>query len=54
MATKKKPYGKFQCKDCKNVNYFLHRSKKAMEEKIELKKFCRTCRKHVVHKEAKK
>src|SRR3989338_8682449 len=51
---KKKVYAKFQCASWKEINYFLHKSKKAMEEKLELKKFCNSCRAHKKHKEAKR
>ncbi|OGZ26866.1 MAG: 50S ribosomal protein L33 [Candidatus Nealsonbacteria bacterium RIFOXYB1_FULL_40_15] len=56
MAKKKKPFTKMQCKECKEINYFTNRSKGLDEEKkkLELKKFCNTCRKHTPHKEAKK
>ncbi|MCH7604541.1 50S ribosomal protein L33 [Patescibacteria group bacterium] len=55
MPAKRKPFVKFQCTDCKNINYFLHKSKMLNEQKkLELKKFCRKCRKHTVHKEGKK
>ena len=53
MATKK-PYTKLQCAECKRVNYFTHKSKKAGEKKLELKKYCKWCRKHTIHKEGKK
>jgi len=55
MATKtKKQFVKLQCKDCKRVNYFSRKSREAAERKLELKKFCKWCRKHTVHKEMKK
>ena len=54
MAKKKKPAVKLQCGECKSINYFTHKSKKMVEEKLELKKFCKRCRKHTPHKEAKK
>ena len=54
MATKKKPYIKMQCTECKKVNYFTSKSKKIVGEKLDLKKFCNSCRKHTVHKESKK
>jgi len=56
MAKKKKPFLKIQCTVCKEVNYFTKKSKK-MEtegEKLELKKFCKKCKKHTPHKEIKK
>jgi len=51
---KRKPFNKFQCSECKRINYFVHRSKQMAEEKLELKKFCKWCRKHTLHKEMKK
>ena len=54
MATKKKPYVKMKCEGCKRVNYFTNKSKALAEDKLELKKFCKWCRKHTPHKEAKK
>ncbi|MCX6718576.1 MAG: 50S ribosomal protein L33 [Candidatus Staskawiczbacteria bacterium] len=50
----KKPFLKVQCSVCKTTNYFTKKSKKVGEKKLELKKFCSTCRKHSVHKEGKK
>ena len=42
-----------QCTECKNRNYSNTKNKKTMTERLELKKFCRTCRKHQVHREIK-
>jgi len=56
MATKK-PFVKLQCAVCKRINYFVHKSKGKSgktEKKLELKKFCKWCRKHTAHKEIKK
>ncbi|MFH1657066.1 MAG: 50S ribosomal protein L33 [bacterium] len=53
MATKK-PFTKLRCQECKEVNYYTHKSKLLAETKLEIKKFCKTCRKHVMHKEIKK
>ena len=41
------------CVDCKNRNYTTTKNKKTMTEKLELKKYCPTCRKHTSHKETK-
>ncbi len=41
------------CGECKNRNYTTTKNKKAMAEKLELKKYCPTCRKHTAHKETK-
>ena len=54
MAKKKKILIKLQCKDCKRINYYIPKLKKAGEKKLELKKFCKWCKKHTVHKEVKK
>jgi large subunit ribosomal protein L33 len=43
----------FQCTECKNRNYSSTKNKKTTTERIELKKFCRHCRKHQPHKEIK-
>jgi large subunit ribosomal protein L33 len=40
------------CTDCKNKNYHFSRGKRK-EYKVEVKKFCRACGKHTVHKETK-
>ena len=45
---------KLQCTACKRVNYWSRKNKKTVERKIELKKFCKWCKKSVPHKEAKK
>jgi large subunit ribosomal protein L33 len=45
---------KLKCTDCKAINYYAHKNKKLVERKIELKKYCKKCRKHTVHKEMKK
>ena len=53
---KRKDYAKMVCSDCKSINYFIHkaRPKAEGEIKLELKKFCKGCRKHVLHTEGKK
>ena len=45
---------KLQCTKCKRVNYWSRKNKKKVERKIELKKFCKWCKTHTPHKEAKK
>lgn len=44
---------KFECKECKRVNYFSKKNKKTLKNRLELKKFCRHCKKHTLHKETK-
>jgi large subunit ribosomal protein L33 len=53
MATKK-PFTKLACGTCKKTNYFTKKTKKSAEKKLELKKFCNTCKKHTAHKESRK
>jgi len=42
-----------KCSECKEQNYTTTRSK-TLEKKLELKKFCRHCKKHTTHTEVKK
>ncbi|MEK7124974.1 MAG: 50S ribosomal protein L33 [Patescibacteria group bacterium] len=44
---------RLKCSVCKKANYFTTRNKKKVERKIELQKFCASCRKRTLHKEAK-
>jgi len=53
MATKK-PFTKLSCSVCKTVNYFTKKTKKSAEKKLELKKFCKKCKKTTPHKESKR
>ena len=42
-----------QCTECKERNYSTTKNKKTTTGRLELKKFCRRCREHRVHKEVK-
>ncbi len=44
---------KFECTECKRVNYFSRKNKKLIKERLELKKYCKFCKKHTLHKETK-
>ena len=44
---------KFECTQCKTVNYQSHKNKKLLKERLELSKFCKGCRAHTAHKETK-
>jgi len=50
----KKPFLKIQCTVCKKVNYFTKKSKAVAETKLEMMKFCKSCKKHTMHKEGRK
>lgn len=43
-----------KCSVCKRRTYYTAKNKKKVERKIEIKKFCKWCRKHTIHKEGKK
>ena len=43
-----------KCSVCKRINYWSRKNKKTIQKKLELKKFCKWCRKHTIHKEMKK
>jgi len=44
---------KFECSDCRRINYFSTKNKQKIKTRLELKKFCKSCKKHVLHKETK-
>ncbi len=41
------------CTDCKQRNYSNIKNKKNDPDRLELKKYCKFCHKHTVHKETK-
>lgn len=41
------------CTECKQRNYNTIKNKKTNTERIELKKYCKFCHVHTVHKETK-
>ena len=41
------------CPECKNRNYSTTKNKQKMPDRLEMKKYCRFCRKHTMHKETK-
>jgi large subunit ribosomal protein L33 len=41
------------CGECKRRNYSTTKDRKKQSGRIELKKYCRFCRKHVPHRETK-
>ena len=43
----------FECTECTNRNYDSCKNKRNDPDRIELKKYCPTCKKHTVHKESK-
>ena len=45
---------KLACTKCGRTNYWSRKNRKLVTKKIELKKYCKWCKKSTVHKEAKK
>ncbi len=41
------------CTECKQRNYNTTKDKKTHPDRMEIKKYCRFCRKHTLHKETK-
>ncbi len=41
------------CTECKSRNYTSEKNKKNDPDRIELKKFCKVCKKQTAHKETK-
>lgn len=42
-----------RCNECKQRNYNTKKNKKNSPDRLEMKKYCRFCRKHTVHRETK-
>lgn len=42
-----------ECTECHHVNYHSRKNVKVIKERLQLKKFCSWCRKHILHKETK-
>jgi len=42
-----------ECTECKQRNYDTMKNKKNDTERMELKKYCKFCRKETLHKETK-
>ncbi len=42
-----------RCNECKQRNYNTMKNKKNTPDRVEMKKYCRFCRKHTVHTETK-
>jgi len=41
------------CDVCKRRNYTTNKNKKNTPDRLQLKKYCKWCRKHTLHKEVK-
>ncbi len=41
------------CTECKQRNYNTMKDKKNTPDRLEMKKYCRFCKKHTIHRETK-
>ena len=41
------------CTECKQRNYNQEKTKKTSPDRLEMKKYCRFCKKHTLHRETK-
>ena len=41
------------CTDCKQRNYTTTKNKRTMQNRLEMKKYCKFCRSHKLHRETK-
>jgi len=53
MATDARVIINLACSECKSRNYATTKNKRNDPDRIELRKYCRVCRKHTIHREAK-
>jgi len=44
---------KLECTECKKLNYHSKKNKKTIKARLEMRKFCKQCKKHSGHKETK-
>ncbi len=53
MAKQARPVITLECSQCKQRNYATTKNIRTTKERLELKKYCPTCKKRTVHKESK-
>ena len=53
MASGKRPPITLACEVCKRRNYVTTKNKGNTRERLELRKYCRWCREHTLHKETR-
>ncbi|OGB74493.1 50S ribosomal protein L33 [candidate division Kazan bacterium RBG_13_50_9] len=49
----KRPIIKLMCEECKQSYYSSRKNPTNTPDRLVIKKFCRHCRKHTIHKETK-
>ena len=54
MATKgAREHITLECTECHNRTYVTDKNKKNNAERLEIKKYCKFCKKHTMHKQTK-
>ncbi|MBQ4064500.1 MAG: 50S ribosomal protein L33 [Clostridia bacterium] len=53
MAAEKRVRITLACTECKQRNYNTKKNKSNDPDRLEMKKYCRFCKKHTLHKESK-
>jgi large subunit ribosomal protein L33 len=41
------------CTECKNRNYMTTKNKQKTPDRLEMKKYCKCCKRHTAHRETK-
>lgn len=52
-STDVRPKITLACQECKNRNYITNKNRRNDPDRLEMKKFCPTCRAHQVHRETR-
>ena len=53
MASDARPHVTLECIECRERNYITTKNRRTQRGRIELRKFCRRCGHHVLHRETK-
>ncbi len=53
MATDARVIITLACSECKSRNYTSKKNRRKTEGRLELRKYCKVCRKHTLHREGK-
>ncbi|HEX9376537.1 MAG TPA: 50S ribosomal protein L33 [Actinomycetota bacterium] len=51
--TDNRPTITLACTDCKRRNYVTEKNRQNDRERLEMKKYCRWCRRHTLHRETR-
>jgi large subunit ribosomal protein L33 len=51
--TDNRPHITLACEECKRRNYLTEKNKVNDRDRIALKKYCRWCRRHTLHRETR-